>query len=77
MDPLEVGEKTYQGMVENRGLILTHPDHREDIEEIYHTTLAALPNEPVPEGRAEIEKLRREANRAAAAGNKIRLGDLT
>ncbi len=77
MDPLEVGEKTLQGMTENRGLILTHPDHREDIEEIYQTTLAALPDEPIPEGRAEIERLRRQANRAAAKGQVISINDLT
>lgn len=77
MDPLEVGEKTLAGMSANQGLILTHPDHREDIDEIYRTTLAALPNEPIPEGRAEIERLRREANRAAEAGMKIGIGDLT
>jgi NAD(P)-dependent dehydrogenase (short-subunit alcohol dehydrogenase family) len=77
MDPLEVGEKTLAGMTANQGLILTHPDHREDIEEIYRTTLAALPDEPIPEGRAEIERLRRAANRAADAGMKISIGDLT
>jgi NAD(P)-dependent dehydrogenase (short-subunit alcohol dehydrogenase family) len=77
MDPLEVGEKTLAGMTANQGLILTHPDHREDIEEIYRTSLAALPDEPIPEGRAEIERLRREANRAAEAGMKIGIGDLT
>ena len=77
MDPLEVGRKTLAGMSANQGLILTHPDHAEDIEEIYRTTMAALPQEPIPEGRAEIERLRREANRAAAAGQVIALGDLT
>jgi NAD(P)-dependent dehydrogenase (short-subunit alcohol dehydrogenase family) len=77
MDPLEVGQKTLVGMTANKGLILTHPDHAEDIEEIFHTTMAALPNEPIPEGRAEIEALRRAANRAAAAGQVIALGDLT
>lgn len=76
MDPIEVGEKTYRGMVENRGLIFTHPDHREDIEDIYRCSMAAFPDEPIPEGRAEIERLRREANRAAAAGLKIGLEDL-
>lgn len=77
MDPLEVGEKTLAGMTANKGLILTHPDHAEDIEQIYRDTLAALPDEPIPAGRAEIEKLRRDANRAAEAGNIISLGDLT
>ena len=64
-------------MRENRALILTHPDHREDFEDICKEMFAALPDEPIPAGRAEIERLRREANRAAAAGIKIALGDLT
>ncbi len=77
MEPIEVGRKIFAGMNENRALILSHPDHREDIEDIYHATLAALPDEPIPEGRAEIERLRREANRAADAGMTISLRDLT
>lgn len=77
MDPLEVGRKTLAGMTANAGLILTHPDHAEDVEDIYRTTLAALPDEPIPPGRAEIEHLRREANRAADAGRRIQLADLT
>jgi NAD(P)-dependent dehydrogenase (short-subunit alcohol dehydrogenase family) len=77
MDPLEVGEKTLAGMIANKALILTHPDHAEDIEQIYRDTLAALPEGPIPAGRAAIEKLRRDANRAAEAGNIISLGDLT
>lgn len=77
MDPFEVGQKTLAGMRANKGLILTHPEHGEDIREIYETTMAALPDEPATEGRLHIERLRREANRAAAAGNRIGLGDLT
>ena len=77
MDPLEVGEKTLRGITENRGLILTHPDHREDFEGIHAELMAALPDEAIPEGRAHIERLRREANRAAAAGMQIGLADLT
>ncbi len=77
MEPLEVGQKIVRGMAENRGLILSHPDHGEDIEEIYRATMAALPDEPIPESRATIERLRREANRAAEAGMQIGLTDLT
>jgi len=77
MDPLEVGRKTLRGMTENRGLILTHPEHGPDIREIYEATMAALPEEPVPEGRLHIEELRRQANRNAAAGIRIGLSDLT
>lgn len=77
MDPLEVGQKTLAGMTENRGLILTHPEFAEDFEEIYRTSLDALPKEEVPEGRLHIERLRRAANRAAADGKVIGLDDLT
>ncbi len=76
MDPLEVGRKTLQGMRENRGLILTHPEFREDFAEIFAASVAALPAESVPEARLRIERLRREANRAAAAGRRIGLDDL-
>ena len=77
MDPEEVGAKTVAGIRENKPLILSHPEHREDIEEIYHATIAALPAETPSEGRLHIERLRREANRAAAEGALIGLGDLT
>ncbi|HMA00044.1 MAG TPA: SDR family oxidoreductase [Steroidobacteraceae bacterium] len=77
MDPLEVGEKTLAGMTENRAVIFTHPEFTEDFAEIYRDCLAALPNEAAPEARLHIERLRREANRAAAAGKVIGLRDLT
>ncbi|HSI18953.1 MAG TPA: SDR family oxidoreductase [Sphingomonas sp.] len=77
MDPLEVGEKTLAGMSRNDALIFTHPEFAEDFREIYQASLAALPDEPVPESRQQIERLRREAARAAAAGRVIGLTDLT
>jgi len=77
MDPLEVGEKILAGMTRNDGLIFTHPEFAEDFREIYETSLAALPDEEVPEARREIERLRREAARAATAGKTVGLSDLT
>jgi NAD(P)-dependent dehydrogenase (short-subunit alcohol dehydrogenase family) len=77
MDPLEVGEKVLAGMSENRAVIFTHPEYAEDFAEIYRESVAALPDEPVPQARQHIERLRREANRAAAAGKRIGLDDLT
>lgn len=77
MDPEEVGEKTVQGIRDNRAVIFSHPEFADDFREIYEASVAALPIEAVPEGRAHIEKLRREANRAAAAGQVIGLDDLT
>jgi len=77
MDPEEVGEKIVAGVRENRGLILSHPEHGEDFQEIYELCMAALPKEEAPEGRLHIERLRREANRAAMEGSVISLDDLT
>lgn len=77
MDPLDVGRKTLAGMAENRAVIFTHPEFAEDFREIYEASVAALPDEPVPEGRLAIERLRREAGKAAEAGHTIGLGDLT
>jgi len=77
MDPLEVGQKILAGMMENRALILTHPEFAQDFDEIHEACRAALPQEPVPEGRLRIERLRRAAMRAAAEGKAIELDDLT
>jgi len=77
MDPYEVGTKVVRGMTEQRGLILTHPEHREDFEEIHRALIAALPDEECPPGRLRIEQLRRETNKAAEAGLFIKLDDLT
>lgn len=76
MEPIEVGRKTLAGVVANRGLVLTHPEFAEDFEAIYRESLAALPDEVAPEGRLYIERLRREANRAAADGRAIGIADL-
>ena len=75
-DPLEVGEKILKGMSENAGLIFTHPEFAEDFNDIYETSVAALPDEPVPEERLEIERKRRAAAKAALEGAKIGLSDL-
>ena len=76
MDPLEVGEKILKGMTANAGLIFTHPEFAEDFKDIYETSLAALPDEPVPPERLEIERKRRAAAKAALEGSKISIGDL-
>ena len=77
MDPLEVGQKTLAGMLENRAVIFTHPEFGQDFDEIHRASHAALPQETVPEGRQHIERLRRAANAAAAAGKHISLDDLS
>jgi short-subunit dehydrogenase len=76
MDPLEVGQKTLAGMLENRAVIFTHPEFGQDFDEIHRASRAALPQEPVPAARQHIERLRRAANAAATAGKHIGLEDL-
>ena len=77
MEPYEVGTKILRGMTRNDGLILTHPEHGPDFEEMHEKLMAALPDEEAPPGRLRIEELRREAMRAADAGIRMQMSDLT
>ena len=77
MDPYEVGSKILAGMTQQKGLILTHPEHGPDFEELHAAMMAALPDEEAPAGRLKIEQLRRDAMKAAEAGLVIKLDDLT
>jgi NAD(P)-dependent dehydrogenase (short-subunit alcohol dehydrogenase family) len=77
MDPYEVGTKILEGMTAQKGLILTHPEHGPDFEEVHAAIMAALPEGEAPPGRLKIEQLRRDAMRAAEAGLVINLDDLT
>ena len=77
MDPYEVGTKILAGMTAQKGLILTHPEHAPDFEELHANIMAALPQEEAPEGRLKIEQLRRDAMKAAEDGLIINLDDLT
>ncbi len=77
MDPYEVGQKIFRGMARNDGLIFTHPEFADDFREIYDQSLSVLPQEEAPPARLHIENLRREANKSAAAGQIIRLENLT
>jgi NAD(P)-dependent dehydrogenase (short-subunit alcohol dehydrogenase family) len=77
MDPYEVGTKILDGMTEQKGLILTHPEHGPDFKEMHEKLMAALPQEEAPAGRLKIEQLRRDAMEAAERGLKTQLRDLT
>ena len=77
MDPYEVGSKILRGMTNRDGLILTHPEHGPDFEEIHEKLMAALPVEDAPPGRLRIEELRRKAMREAEAGIRMKMDDLT
>src|SRR5690606_15522853 len=77
MDPYEVGTKILNGMTEQKGLILTHPEHGPDFIEMHEKLMAALPQEEAPPGRLKIEQLRRDAMKRAEEGLFINMDDLT
>ncbi|MDX1404330.1 MAG: SDR family NAD(P)-dependent oxidoreductase [Woeseiaceae bacterium] len=59
MDPLEIGQKILQGILKDELYILTHPDHREEIERDFAEVMAAIPDGPVPSDRQKVEEGRR------------------
>ena len=61
MDPIEVGEKVLQGIRSNDLFILSHPDHREEVQELCDEILGAFPDEPPEPRRMEFETMRRKA----------------
>ena len=77
MDPYEVGTKILAGMTEQKGLILTHPEHGPDFIEMHEKLMAALPQEEAPPGRLKIEQLRRDAMKRAEEGLFINMDELT
>ena len=60
MDPDEVGQKTLQGMLRNDLYILTHPEFREELTELFNWYVNALPDETPDPKRLEIEALRKK-----------------
>ena len=67
MDPDEVGEKVLRAIRQNDFYVFTHPDHREELHEIFHEILHAFPDEPVPPDRLAVEEGRRAAKVNALA----------
>jgi NAD(P)-dependent dehydrogenase (short-subunit alcohol dehydrogenase family) len=67
MDPEEVGEKVLRAVRRNDFYVFTHPDHRDELREIFDETLAAFPDEPVPPDRLAVEEGRRAAKTNALA----------
>ena len=53
----EVGRKVMQGLRRNDLYIITHGEIRDVLEERMKAVLAALPNEPIPPGRAKSARV--------------------
>jgi NADP-dependent 3-hydroxy acid dehydrogenase YdfG len=72
MDPEEVGEKVLAGIRRNDLYIFSHPEFRDELEEIFNEVLNSLPKEEAPGPRLAFEKTRRDALRKAKdEANKI------
>lgn len=67
MSPEEIGEKILRAIRRNDFYVFTHPDHREELREIFEETLAAFPDEPAPAARLAFEEARRAAKAHARA----------
>ena len=72
MSPEEVGEKVLAGIRRNDMYIFSHPEFREEMQEISDEILSYLPDEEAPAGRLAFEKTRRDSLRKAKdEANKI------
>jgi NAD(P)-dependent dehydrogenase (short-subunit alcohol dehydrogenase family) len=67
MDPDEIGDKVLRAITRNDFYVLTHPDHREELREIFDQIIAAFPDEPVPAERLAVEDGRRAGKAQALA----------
>ncbi len=61
MDPIEVGEKVLRGIQRNDLFILSHPDHKEEVQLLCDEIMASFPDEEPEPRRMEFEKMRRKA----------------
>jgi NAD(P)-dependent dehydrogenase (short-subunit alcohol dehydrogenase family) len=63
MEPDIIGERILGGIRENRANIFTHPDHKEELRELFDDILADYrdyPRDPGYDQRVAFEKIRRE-----------------
>ena len=67
MDPVEAGQAVVRGVQRNDAYIFSHPEHREDIEQIFREILAAIPEGEADPARLAVEEARR-AELAAIRG---------
>lgn len=65
MTPVEVATKVIDAIRANRFYIFTHPEHKDELREVFDEILADYPDGDTPAARLEIERERRERYRAA------------
>jgi NADP-dependent 3-hydroxy acid dehydrogenase YdfG len=68
----EVGEKVLAGIRRNDLYIFSHPEFKEELQEIFDEVLGALPEEEAPAQRLAFEQTRRDGlKKAKVEANKI------
>jgi NAD(P)-dependent dehydrogenase (short-subunit alcohol dehydrogenase family) len=67
MPPEEIGEKVLHAIQGNDFYVFTHPEHRDELREIFDEILAAFPDEPAPADRLAFEETRRAGKARALA----------
>jgi NAD(P)-dependent dehydrogenase (short-subunit alcohol dehydrogenase family) len=67
MEPDDIGEKVLRAIRRNDFYVFTHPDHREELREIFDQIIAAFPDEPIPADRLAVEEGRRAGKAQALA----------
>jgi NAD(P)-dependent dehydrogenase (short-subunit alcohol dehydrogenase family) len=67
MDADEIGDKILRAIRRNDFYVFTHPEHRDELREIFDETIAAFPDEPVPADRLAVEEGRRAGKVQALA----------
>ena len=65
MAPEEVGEKVLAGIRRNSLYIFSHPEFKDELQEIFNEALDSLPDEEAPPDRAAFERSRRESVKKA------------
>jgi hypothetical protein len=61
----EVGEKVLAGIRRNSMYIFSHPEFREELEELFAIVVNSLPIEDAPKERVEFEQWRRNGVKKA------------
>ena len=70
MEPDEVAAKVIDAIRANRFYVFTHPEHKDELREVFDEILADYPDGDTPAERLAIEKDRRERYRAARAASR-------
>jgi NAD(P)-dependent dehydrogenase (short-subunit alcohol dehydrogenase family) len=65
MEPAEVAAKVLDAIRANRFYVFTHPEHKDELREVFEEIIAAYPDGETPPDRLVFELERRERYRAA------------